>query len=316
MRRTASLSESRLVHMAVGASILAAPASAAALGDSTPELQAWLKSRKLAYGHDLLITGRAPSAAAGQRMVLQFAAGRSGAWRSIASAPVQSNGSFRLRAPLSRSGSARVIQGSQSSSSTPLAFAAAIGGSPATPAERVTVQAALRVRARSLNVGGGQQVSVRGRLLSALRRRQVLLQTWRADRWVTLAATRTGALGGFALRYAPGDVGRQQLRVHFRGDQANAAASQRAGELTVYQPSLASWYYDGGTTACGFHAYYGVANPSLPCGARVSFMSGGRTVNAVVDDRGPYVGGRQWDLNQNTAAALGFAGVGTVWSSS
>jgi len=28
---------------------------------------------------------------------------------------------------------------------------------------------------------------------------------------------------------------------------------------------------------------------------------------------GPYVEGRDWDLNQNTAAALGFGGVGTVW---
>jgi rare lipoprotein A (peptidoglycan hydrolase) len=39
-------------------------------------------------------------------------------------------------------------------------------------------------------------------------------------------------------------------------------------------------------------------------------------VTAVVDDRGPYVGGREWDLNQNTARALGFGGVGTVWSTS
>ncbi len=41
---------------------------------------------------------------------------------------------------------------------------------------------------------------------------------------------------------------------------------------------------------------------------------GSRTVTAVVDDRGPYVGGRDWDLNQNTAAALGLIGVQTVWS--
>jgi rare lipoprotein A (peptidoglycan hydrolase) len=34
-----------------------------------------------------------------------------------------------------------------------------------------------------------------------------------------------------------------------------------------------------------------------------------------VDDRGPFVGGRDWDLNQNTAAALGFGGVGAVWTS-
>jgi rare lipoprotein A (peptidoglycan hydrolase) len=33
---------------------------------------------------------------------------------------------------------------------------------------------------------------------------------------------------------------------------------------------------------------------------------------AVVDDHGPYAGGRNIDLNQNTAAALGFGGVGSV----
>jgi rare lipoprotein A (peptidoglycan hydrolase) len=86
--------------------------------------------------------------------------------------------------------------------------------------------------------------------------------------------------------------------------------------LTVYRQAAVSWYDDGGSTACGFHAYYGVANLSLPCGSRVSFMYGGRRVNAVVDDRGPYVAGRSWDLNQNTAAALGLGGVQTVWSSS
>jgi rare lipoprotein A (peptidoglycan hydrolase) len=88
-----------------------------------------------------------------------------------------------------------------------------------------------------------------------------------------------------------------------------------AGRLTVYGQSVASWYEDGGATACGFHAGYGVANRSLPCGTRVRLRYGGRSVTAVVDDRGPFVGGRDWDLNQNTAAALGFGGVGTVWTS-
>jgi rare lipoprotein A (peptidoglycan hydrolase) len=59
----------------------------------------------------------------------------------------------------------------------------------------------------------------------------------------------------------------------------------------------------------------GVANKTLPCGTHVTFSYNGRTVTAVVDDRGPFVDGRDWDLNQNTAAALGFGGVDTVWSS-
>lgn len=76
--------------------------------------------------------------------------------------------------------------------------------------------------------------------------------------------------------------------------------------------ALASWYYDGGSTACGFHAGMGVANRTLPCGTRVTFYFGGRSVRAVVDDRGPYVWPRTWDLNQNVAGALGFTGVATV----
>ena len=75
---------------------------------------------------------------------------------------------------------------------------------------------------------------------------------------------------------------------------------------------LASWYEDAGGTACGFHAYYGVANKVLPCGTKVIFRYHGRQVNAVVQDRGPYVYPRVWDLNQNMANALGFSGVDYV----
>jgi len=82
----------------------------------------------------------------------------------------------------------------------------------------------------------------------------------------------------------------------------------------VFTQTVASWYYDGGSTACGFHAFYGVANRTLPCGTKVTFMYGERSVTATVDDRGPYVGGRDWDLNQNTAGALGFVGVEGIWS--
>src|SRR5215469_8491074 len=70
----------------------------------------------------------------------------------------------------------------------------------------------------------------------------------------------------------------------------------------------ARWYSDRGQTASGWHAYYGVANRYLAFGTRVLFAYHGRRVRAVVDDRGPYVTGRTWDLNQNVAGALGFSG--------
>jgi rare lipoprotein A (peptidoglycan hydrolase) len=33
-----------------------------------------------------------------------------------------------------------------------------------------------------------------------------------------------------------------------------------------------------------------------------------------VIDRGPFVGGREWDLTPATKAKLGFGSTGTVWS--
>jgi hypothetical protein len=142
------------------------------------------------------------------------------------------------------------------------------------------------------------------------------MEARRGGRWVILARTRTGSHGGFTVGYTPGDLSSEPLRVLVGGGPGTPAVSAPAGTLTVYRQAVASWYDDGGGTACGFHAHYGVASPSMPCGSRVTFMLGGRAVTAVVDDRGPYVSGREWDLNQNTAGALSFDGVQTVWSSS
>jgi rare lipoprotein A (peptidoglycan hydrolase) len=90
---------------------------------------------------------------------------------------------------------------------------------------------------------------------------------------------------------------------------------QRHAALAVLMtPAVASWYYDEGGTACGFHAEYGVANKTLPCGTKVMLRYGGRSVTATVDDRGPFVYGRSFDLDQRTASALGMWGVATVYS--
>ena len=73
----------------------------------------------------------------------------------------------------------------------------------------------------------------------------------------------------------------------------------------------ASWYNDrSGRTASGMRAHYGVAHKTLPFGTRVQITnaSNGRSVTAVVTDRGPFVKGRSLDVNQNVARALGFSG--------
>jgi rare lipoprotein A (peptidoglycan hydrolase) len=133
--------------------------------------------------------------------------------------------------------------------------------------------------------------------------------------WTTLAQARTGNLGGFDLRFALPSGPVRALKVTFAGDRANRGVTASAGSAVGFTASVASWYYDGGNTACGFHARYGVANRTLPCGAHVTLSYGGRTVVATVDDRGPYVFGREYDLNQNVAAALGMYGVATVLAS-
>jgi rare lipoprotein A (peptidoglycan hydrolase) len=113
------------------------------------------------------------------------------------------------------------------------------------------------------------------------------------------------------IRCARPDVSKARMWRYWH--QAERAWKQRRDPPMVTQ--LASWYYDGGNTACGWHAGYGVANKWLRCGTKVLFRYHGRSVTAMVDDRGPYISGRVWDLNQATAGALGFGGVDYVQSS-
>lgn len=70
-------------------------------------------------------------------------------------------------------------------------------------------------------------------------------------------------------------------------------------------PAIASWYDDDGSTACGFHATYGFASLILPCGAQITMRGPGGTVVATMQDHGPYISGRTFDLSPALKAALG-----------
>ena len=56
-------------------------------------------------------------------------------------------------------------------------------------------------------------------------------------------------------------------------------------KIVVLAPTVASWYYDAGNTACGFHATYGVANKTLACGTKVTLSYGGHLVMAESAER-------------------------------
>jgi hypothetical protein len=77
-------------------------------------------------------------------------------------------------------------------------------------------------------------------------------------------------------------------------------------------PVIASWYDDAGSTACGFHATYGFASLILPCGAQIVMRGPGGEVTAVMQDHGPYVSGRTFDLNPALKSALGCGDLCTV----
>jgi rare lipoprotein A len=85
-----------------------------------------------------------------------------------------------------------------------------------------------------------------------------------------------------------------------------------------WRTARASWYGPGfyGNTMAGggklTPSSMVVAHRSLPFGTRLEVSYRGRSVTAVVRDRGPFIAGRTFDLGPGTAKALGFSGVGTI----
>ncbi|MDZ4655132.1 MAG: septal ring lytic transglycosylase RlpA family protein [Coriobacteriia bacterium] len=99
------------------------------------------------------------------------------------------------------------------------------------------------------------------------------------------------------------------------------AVSRSASTATTtggWKTAKVSWYGPGfyGNTMAGGGTLTPtsmvVAHRSMAFGTRIEFSYKGKTCVAVVQDRGPYIAGRVFDLGPGTAQALGFGGVGTV----
>lgn len=82
--------------------------------------------------------------------------------------------------------------------------------------------------------------------------------------------------------------------------------------------AVSSWYgpgFNGRGTASGqiFNEDdFTCASRTLPFGTVLALTRGDRRVIVYVNDRGPYIAGRDLDLSKAAAAALGFGGVATV----
>ena len=158
----------------------------------------------------------------------------------------------------------------------------------------------------------GRQASVHGRVVSGAAGRAVALQRHSGQRWSTIDHATTRAGGGFGFAFRPQHSGSARLRV------VVDAARREIGRLNVYRHAAVSWYGPGlygNKLSCGGRltpGTLGVAHKTLPCGARVTLRRGDRVVRVRVVDRGPYVGGREFDLTSATRAKLHFDGVGSL----
>lgn len=252
------------------------------------------------YGARLRLSGRVAAQTADGRIKLEHAP-RGQDWRPVAETSVGADGSWRFTVRPRESGAWRAV--SSAGASRP---------------REIAVAARVRAAARK-HVRRGARVPVRGRVLPGVAGRTVRVQLRLRGAWRTVARARTRAGGRFRASFAARRPGSFRLRARFAGDRRNAAASGSA-RVRVYRPGLASWYgpgFYGGRTACGQRlsaSILGVANKTLPCGTKVTFRYRGRSVTARVIDRGPYAGGREWDLAPAVKRALGFPSTGTVWS--
>jgi rare lipoprotein A len=168
------------------------------------------------------------------------------------------------------------------------------------------------VAKKRLQVRAGRAVAVVGAVRPGGRGLTARLQIRRRSGWRTIDRDRTAASGRYVLRDRRRSPISARARVRVRD------AGRRIGRLNVYRWAYASWYGPGlygNPLGCGGRLYagrLGVAHKTLPCGSRLTLRHRGRTVRVRVIDRGPYVGGREFDLTEATAQRLRFRGHGPL----
>jgi hypothetical protein len=293
----------RVPRIAIAAGALTTIASlAAAAGPARAQtVEMAGKGHRVAYGDEVRVRGRVESGAPGRVVELQYAP-RGGSYATVDQGRTERSGRFTLEAEPRESGSVRAV----------------VDGTAGAPAP-VTVSARPQARAREHIRRGGLAV-VRGALRPGLASERVVVEVSRGRGWRAVDETSTASGGRFRASWRPGDTGSWKVRVRFDGNDEYAEGARTVGRVNVYRPGAASWYGPGlygnrlgcgGTLSAGT---LGVAHKTLPCGTRVTFRYGGRSVTVPVVDRGPFVGGREWDLTAATKRQLGFPSTGTVWS--
>jgi rare lipoprotein A len=165
------------------------------------------------------------------------------------------------------------------------------------------------VTKKRMHVRAGQRMAVAGATTPG---RFTALQVRRSGRWRTIDRDRSARSGRYALR------GRIHRPMSVPARVKVGRAARPIGRANVYRFAAASWYGPGlygNRLGCGGTlrpGRVGVAHKSLPCGTGLRLRHRGRTVHVRVIDRGPYVGGREYDLTETTARKLRFRGHGPI----
>lgn len=164
----------------------------------------------------------------------------------------------------------------------------------------------------------GDGIRIRARVLNATRATTLVLKVRRAGSrsWAKADATRVHTSKRVTLRWRGKRPGTYLTRVV--AENAGGIDRVATGRTHVFRQGHASYYgpgFYGGALACGGRlspSTVGVAHKTLPCGTKVTFNYGKRTVTARVIDRGPFVAGRDWDLTTALKRKLGFGSTGVV----
>jgi rare lipoprotein A len=236
---------------------------------------------------------------------------------SVSTRGISANTAIAESADVSTTSSIPVVAGTPAASG--ISSVQEIAATPGIPAilGKTATHVKLRLRHVDLNVLIGSVATVSGALRPAQAERAVYLQRLGRHGWHGISQTLTGGRGRFVLRYIPRRLLSEPVRIVLAGEVGEPSVRHYLGHLTSYRLTVASWYGGGGALACGGEltsATMGVANKTLPCGTLVTLRYGGHSVRVPVVDRGPYVEGREFDLTEATKRALGFEGVGEVWS--
>ena len=290
-RRVAALA---LLPVAAFATALSIPAAA----ESAAQARIAANDTVLVFGERFGLGGAVPGDR-GTDVRIKFRAAGAQHWTLLRAVHTDRHGRYHVSARARRSG----------------AFRAVPARGHASAPESIAVRARSAFHAAKHNVIVGHGVRLNGRVRPGGARRVKVVVRGPDGEIVRDVSARDGR---FALRWKPGRTGIYRLRAYVGPNRLARAGHSVSRRITVFRYAEASWYgpgFYGNYTACGkvlTPGTLGVANKSLPCGTKVTLRYHGRSVTVPVIDRGPFAGGREYDLTEATKHRLGFGDVGAL----